>query len=155
MSTQPIDAWLQHLDRLQLRSSKSIQVRNLALGESLPMLPHGLPATFVPTQPEWVWIAYTPTHPLALLIAGPVQNFVFLARICAASDSLAESTSALMLLLRRALSDMLRRGYLGYMVALDTKLPAELRLQQIVEQAGGSKICDAILMQGPTAIGDK
>lgn len=122
-----------------------------------PSLPHELGYSFYPPQPDWVWIVCeTDNKPIALLVAAPVQNLVFLMRICAATQEAQVGASALMLLLRSSLADMAARGYKAYCVCLDPKRPIEARLIEFVKGTGNgnSSIIEGMsLAVGPTEIG--
>lgn len=132
------------LEGLQpLPPKQDMHVRLLRPNEPIPRnLPHGLPADYVIRQPEWVWIAEENGEPLAMLIAGPVQNIVYLMRICATSKEPARGAAALMLLYRTALADMRQRGYNAYMVHLQPETPFGERMLRAIRRMAGSKLVE-------------
>ena len=128
--------WLQQLDGLQALISNKLTLRNLRPGEPLPdSLPHKQqPGTVMP-QPDWIWLVELRGQPIAMLIAGPVQNIACLLVLAVASTPQpGDKVASLMLLLRGSLAQMRERGYAGFMVCLDPKLPAEAKLLQIVRK---------------------
>ena len=131
--------WLQQLDGLQALISNKLTLRTLRPGEPLPNLPHKLPAGYIPPQPDWVWLVELRGEPLAILIAGPVQHLACLLILAVASTPQpGDKVASLMLLLRGSLAQMRQRGYAGFMVNLDPKLPMEAKLLHILRGVSGS-----------------
>ena len=155
MSTQLSTPWSHYFDAA-LGLSTPISVRTLRAGELLPFnLPHGLHPNFVSPQPDWIWLVESEAEAVAMLIAAPAQNIVYLMRICASANSPTISSRSLLLLLRTAFATFRARGYIGYMVNLGES-PTEIKLMRLLKRAAKGKeiITSGLSLVGaPTDIG--
>ena len=135
--------------------SVKLIVRTLNRDEPLPNLSHNFrPGTILP-QHNWIWLVERNSKPLVMLISAPAQTCVFLMSLSAAADSLGENTSALMLLLRKALGECAKRGYGAFWVHLDPQRPLEAKLLDVIRKLGPNVSIQLghALAIGPTNIG--
>jgi len=128
-------------------ASRPSVARLLRVGETLPA---GLKVEFTRIDPIWTWVVDGPLGIEGCLIAAPGPGIAILLKIATISDA---SSAVIVKLLRRSLTDIYHRGYVAYMVCLDSDRPIEAKLLKIAIKSGGLVMGKGIIMAGKTDIG--
>ena len=120
--------------------------RLLRADESIPA---GLEAGFEQLgrlDREWCWVLISDEEIKGVLLACPCHGTAFVWRL--SLDPSLGNVSVIRLL-RRFLSDIRKRGCVGYLTIVDTSKPVQKRLQAIMESAGGKEFGTYTLMAAP------
>lgn len=124
-----------------------LKARLLRVGESLPS---GLDIQFPSIDPVWTWVvADNDNNIIAALISAPGPGIAILLKICSLKGT---SSTVMLRLLRKSLTDMAARGYRAYMVCLDKDREMEAKLAAIAIKAGSLVVGKGIIIAGPTDI---
>jgi hypothetical protein len=130
--------------------SGSYYVSHLNEGDQIPQFGHGLPDHLLIDR-KWIWIAYQGDQSVALLAAVPCHNISLITRIYAIKEA---PRAVLVGLLRKALADMLNRGYTRYAAYLDADGPEDgiaAKLLRVIKKAKGEQVGGKhIFVAGPT-----
>jgi hypothetical protein len=112
-------------------------------------IPAGLEAGFEQLgrlDREWVWCLESDGEIKGVLLACACHGTAFIWRL-SLDPSL--GNVAVIRLLRRFLTDIRKRGCVGYLTIVDTSKPVQKRLQAIMESAGGKEFGTYALMASP------
>lgn len=126
---------------------RSTKARLLRIGEPLPAT---LNIEFPSIDPIWTWVVDGHYGIEGCLIAAPGPGIAILLKL---STVPAASSTVIVKLLRKSLTDMANRGYRGYLVCLDPAHPLEAKLATIAIKARGLVMGRGVIIAGYTDIG--